>query len=51
VSLADPRLFAAALQRLVDGTGQLVNVGLKGGMAGKGGRYRVLADYTKAAPV
>jgi hypothetical protein len=39
VSHADPRLFEGALNRLLDGTGELKNVGKPGGKGGKGGRY------------
>jgi hypothetical protein len=47
VSHAEPRLFDAALSRLLDGTGELRNVGKPGGKGGNGGRY----SLTKPAPV
>jgi RepB DNA-primase from phage plasmid len=39
VSQADPRMYEGALNRLLDGTGELKNVGKRGGKAGMGGRY------------
>jgi hypothetical protein len=47
VSQAEPRLFDAALSRLLDGTGELRNVGKPGGKSGKGGRY-LLTSVTPA---
>jgi hypothetical protein len=47
VSHADPRLFDGALNRLIDGTGELRNVGKPGGRGGKGGRY-LLTHVTPA---
>lgn len=42
VSSAEPRLFEAALKRLLEGTGQIQNVaGTKLGTGGKGGRYKL----------
>jgi len=41
VSHAEPRMFEGALNRLIDGTGELANVGKPGGKVGKGGRYLV----------
>jgi hypothetical protein len=46
VSHAEPRLFEGALNRLLDLTGELKNVGKSGGRGGKGGRYVL----TKATP-
>jgi hypothetical protein len=46
VSQAEPRLFEGALKRLLDGTGELRNVGkLDGKGGGRGGRY-LLASVT-----
>jgi hypothetical protein len=47
VSQAEPRLFEGALNRLLDLTGELKNVGKPGGRGGKGGRRR----YTSLALV
>jgi RepB DNA-primase from phage plasmid len=46
VSQADPRMFEGALNRLLDGTGELKNGGKHGGRGGKGGRY----PLTNVAP-
>jgi len=47
VSHADPRIFEGALNRLLDGTGELRNVGKPVGRGGKGGRY-ILTRVTPA---
>jgi hypothetical protein len=47
VSHADQRMYEGALSRLLDGTGELRNVGKAGGKAGKGGRY-LLTNVTPA---
>ena len=47
VSHADPRMFEGALNRLLDGTGELRNVGKPGGKGGKFGRY-LLTNVTPA---
>jgi hypothetical protein len=47
VSQAEPRLIESALNRLLDLTGELKNVGKPGGKGGKGGRY-VLTNVTPA---
>lgn len=47
VSQAEPRLYDAALSRLIDGTGELKNGGKPGGKGGKGGRY----SLTNTTPV
>jgi hypothetical protein len=47
VSQAEPRLFDAALSRLLDGTGELKNAGKRSGKGGMGGRY-LLTDVTPA---
>jgi hypothetical protein len=47
ISQAEPRLYDAALGRLIDGTGELKNGGKPIGKGGKGGRY----SLTNAAPV
>jgi hypothetical protein len=47
VSHADPRMFEGALNRLLDGTGELSNGAKTGGKGGKGGRY-LLTNITPA---
>ena len=50
VSQADPRLFEGALNRLLDGTGELKNVGKPNGRGGKGSRYLLTQPSTGVAP-
>jgi RepB DNA-primase from phage plasmid len=51
VSQAEPRLFDAALSRLLNGTGELQNVGKPSGKGGMGGRYLLTGITPTLAPV